>query len=110
MKPSAHRAHPEAELSDVMTTGMSAPPMDEVTWAPRKAEVRAPRPRSLRLSANGVAALANLAIAHRLKAKIRPLKKFFFGSDLGAEERIPWSLPKATREPVMVIQPRKLAR
>ena len=30
MNPSAHRAQPEYELSTVMTTGMSAPPMEAV--------------------------------------------------------------------------------
>ena len=38
MKPSAHSAQPDAELRHVITTGMSAPPIDEVRWAPRKAD------------------------------------------------------------------------
>ena len=33
MKPSAQSAQPEAELSDVITTGMSAPPIDEAMRA-----------------------------------------------------------------------------
>ena len=39
MNPSAQRAHPDAELRLVITTGMSAPPIDCVTCAPKKAEV-----------------------------------------------------------------------
>ena len=35
MKPSAHRAQPEYEFSSVMTTGMSAPPMEAVMCRPR---------------------------------------------------------------------------
>ena len=34
MKPSAHNAQPEYELSSVITTGMSAPPMDFVMCKP----------------------------------------------------------------------------
>ena len=30
MKPSAHNAHPEYEFRTVITTGMSAPPIDAV--------------------------------------------------------------------------------
>merc|ERR1719483_1001781 len=38
MKPSAHRAHPEYELSTVMTTGISSPPMEAVMCRPRPPE------------------------------------------------------------------------
>jgi hypothetical protein len=34
MNPSAHRAQPEYEFSSVITTGMSAPPIDAVMWKP----------------------------------------------------------------------------
>ena len=40
MKPSAHNAQPDAELRHVMTTGMSAPPMEEVRCAPAVEEGR----------------------------------------------------------------------
>ena len=41
--PSAQSAHPEYELSTVMTTGISAPPMEAVMWTPRAPD-RAPAP------------------------------------------------------------------
>mmetsp|Transcript_15915 Transcript_15915/g.14396 ORF Transcript_15915/g.14396 Transcript_15915/m.14396 type:complete len:93 (-) Transcript_15915:2219-2497(-) len=34
MKPSAQRAQPEYELSNVITTGISAPPIDDVMCRP----------------------------------------------------------------------------
>jgi len=52
MNPSAHSAHPEYELSTVMTTGMSAPPMDAVMWRPRLPESR-PMPARANMPAAG---------------------------------------------------------
>ncbi len=43
MKPSAHNAQPEYELSSVMTTGMSAPPIEAVMWRPCGACMDVPR-------------------------------------------------------------------
>ena len=63
MNPSAHSAQPEAELSEVMTTGMSAPPIDWVTCAPRKAEVTPAKASSLRARGAGVSAEAKRVIA-----------------------------------------------
>lgn len=44
MKPSAQRAHPEYELSTVITTGMSAPPMAAVKVTPITVDIAAVAP------------------------------------------------------------------
>ena len=87
MKPSAHRAHPDAELREVMTTGMSAPPIEEVTCAPRNAELAAAIISSFSPAAAG--AVRKRARTHALSATTRPLTQFFFGSAAGAELRMP---------------------
>eukprot|EP00967_Tisochrysis_lutea_P002427 scaffold3029_cov33-Tisochrysis_lutea.AAC.1 len=52
MKPSAHSAQPEYEFSTVMTTGMSAPPMEAVMCNPRPPE-STPMPASASMPAAG---------------------------------------------------------
>jgi hypothetical protein len=39
MNPSAHKAHPEYELRTVMATGISAEPIEKMTFHPKTKEV-----------------------------------------------------------------------
>jgi hypothetical protein len=45
--PSAQSAQPEYELSRVITTGMSAPPIELVIWKPSVDEEKIPVPRHI---------------------------------------------------------------
>lgn len=50
MNASAQRAHPEYELSTVMTTGMSAPPIDAVKCKPKTEDIMTATPRLVTLT------------------------------------------------------------
>mmetsp|Transcript_14635 Transcript_14635/g.34538 ORF Transcript_14635/g.34538 Transcript_14635/m.34538 type:complete len:241 (-) Transcript_14635:993-1715(-) len=108
MKPSAHRAHPEYELRTVMTTGMSAPPMEAVMCNPRPPEravipIRAERP---------VAGLG-FAMKSPMQPSVATPAAAFIWSRMGSLSaplsRLPLSLPKAMREPAAVTLPMTVA-
>mmetsp|Transcript_14532 Transcript_14532/g.57970 ORF Transcript_14532/g.57970 Transcript_14532/m.57970 type:complete len:379 (-) Transcript_14532:782-1918(-) len=109
MNPSAQSAQPEYELSTVMTTGMSAPPIEAVMWRPRAPE----RPAAAPNAANpvvGEGCAMNRPIA---PIDAMPMPMFMTsrpGSASGAEPRFPLSLPNATTEPVAVMPPIHVAR
>ena len=92
-----------------MTTGMSAPPMDAVRWAPSRKERPVVAPRQL----NPVDIEASFMYtpkepAHRA-APVRFIR-FLPGRLRAGEARRPWSLPYATSEPVKVTPPISVPR
>mmetsp|Transcript_4628 Transcript_4628/g.14764 ORF Transcript_4628/g.14764 Transcript_4628/m.14764 type:complete len:239 (+) Transcript_4628:516-1232(+) len=109
MKPSAHSAQPEYEFSTVITTGMSAPPIDAVMCTPSAPErpVAAPR-QSSPVSGDGF--VRNNPKAPSDAAPIPMLSWSRPASASGAEPKFPLSLPKATTDPVAVMPPIHVAR
>mmetsp|Transcript_45290 Transcript_45290/g.144139 ORF Transcript_45290/g.144139 Transcript_45290/m.144139 type:complete len:279 (+) Transcript_45290:76-912(+) len=110
MKPSAQRAQPLYELSTVITTGMSAPPMATAMCHPRPPERRDAAERAAMPvpAASGepapMKATAEPAEPMRAAALMASLPGMLVGADL----RRPWSFPKAAREPVRVTPPMKV--
>ena len=105
MKPSAHRAQPEAELRQVITTGTSAPPIARVACAPTKSEVAVHSASASRPAAT-VGDATSREIVHRLTAEAAALTQLRLGSAMGEEPMRPLSFAKATSDPVVVIPPR----
>jgi hypothetical protein len=110
MKPSAQSAQPEYELSTVITTGISAPPMEAVMCAPR-----APlRPVVVARAATPLEPLVgsdrNRPPAARLPRPMPMLRLSRCERFIAELSRLPFSLPKATTEPVAVTPPMKVAR
>mmetsp|Transcript_24032 Transcript_24032/g.77162 ORF Transcript_24032/g.77162 Transcript_24032/m.77162 type:complete len:325 (+) Transcript_24032:1279-2253(+) len=106
MKPSAQSAHPEYEFSTVMTTGMSAPPMEAVMCSPSPPE-STPIPASANMPAAGWEwpIVMSRPIIATVPAPAAMLIWSRCSSCSGAEGRLPFSLPKAITEPVVVTPP-----
>ena len=104
MKPSAHRAQPEYELSTVMTTGMSAPPIEAVMCQPRAPE-RPVMPSMHMAPVTGDGFAIKRPMQPTMPAPIAMLIASRLGRAIGAESMLPFSLPNATTEPVAVTPP-----
>mmetsp|Transcript_46358 Transcript_46358/g.121650 ORF Transcript_46358/g.121650 Transcript_46358/m.121650 type:complete len:244 (+) Transcript_46358:1040-1771(+) len=109
MKPSAQSAQPEYELSTVMTTGMSAPPIDAVMCQPSAPD------RPVIPSRHIVpTAIVGFAMKRAMQPSVPTPMPMFSWSRMerasGAEDMLPLSLPKATIEPVAVTPPMTVAR
>mmetsp|Transcript_32365 Transcript_32365/g.70947 ORF Transcript_32365/g.70947 Transcript_32365/m.70947 type:complete len:211 (+) Transcript_32365:981-1613(+) len=109
MKPSAHSAQPEYELRTVITTGMSAPPMEAVMCQPRPPESTL-MPASAATLVIGVGFATKRPKQPSIDAAVTALIISRCGSASGAEPRLPLSLPNATSEPVAVTPPIIVAR
>lgn len=88
----------------MMTTGMSAPPMEWTMCSPSPAESTVVSPRQVRPTA-GEGPLARMAMEMSMVAAIDALSASRTGSLSAAEERLPLSLAKAMSEPVVVTPP-----
>mmetsp|Transcript_52384 Transcript_52384/g.159206 ORF Transcript_52384/g.159206 Transcript_52384/m.159206 type:complete len:282 (-) Transcript_52384:1185-2030(-) len=105
-KPSATNAQPEYEFKTVMQHGMSPPPTDPTKCTP------------ITLDSAAVATISGMPplepkyelIMPICPASMAALSKFLAGRFIGAEPKLPLSLPKATRLPVSVTPPMKLPR
>mmetsp|Transcript_23588 Transcript_23588/g.58468 ORF Transcript_23588/g.58468 Transcript_23588/m.58468 type:complete len:392 (-) Transcript_23588:343-1518(-) len=108
-KPSAASAQPEEELSTVITTGVSAPPMARVACVPRNAPSTATPARAVTASPDAPAAAARKKAAPVATdpATAAPFTTPLNGSDTSLEGTRPFSLAKATTEPVKVTAPMK---
>mmetsp|Transcript_8825 Transcript_8825/g.27384 ORF Transcript_8825/g.27384 Transcript_8825/m.27384 type:complete len:221 (-) Transcript_8825:679-1341(-) len=103
-KPSAHSAQPLNELRIVMTTGVSAEPMAQVMWAPRKSERPMVAPRARTPPSTVVAGMkANNAVTQPPSAS--RLIRFLAGRATLLLDTSPCSLPKAATLPVKVTAP-----
>ncbi len=99
INPSAANAYPLTEFNNVMHTGMSAPPTDAVTWAPRvpPAAVVATRAATPRV---GLPVARKVRPATALTPRRARLMVSLLGRERGLEAITPCSLPNATAEPV----------
>mmetsp|Transcript_64102 Transcript_64102/g.187566 ORF Transcript_64102/g.187566 Transcript_64102/m.187566 type:complete len:299 (-) Transcript_64102:408-1304(-) len=106
-KPSAVSAQPEALLSSVMTTGMSAPPTPPVTSQPRAPARPVPRSSTRAPSAGRPTKAAR---PRQRDVTSRKFRKFCPAKEIGLPDIRPWSFAKASRLPVTVRAPITAAR
>ena len=109
-KPAIAAAVPVNELSRLMTTGMSAPPMGRTMVIPKIRPARTTRPRTSRATSlvreTAPAAVAMSTTVPRTATTARPtVMSRPPGRKIGLPAIRPWSLPPAMSEPVKVIEP-----